>query len=79
MNKKKGETRILLNVSRAFELAKHVQGIGVVLSNRIVDERNKNGEFKDWEDFRRRVYGVGLKRMKKVGLNLTNSKRTFAF
>ena len=36
-----------------------VQGIGTSLSTRIVDERSK-GPFKDWNDLRVRVKGMGV-------------------
>jgi len=35
-----------------------VDGVGPTLSASIIDERRK-GEFKDWNDLRRRVRGVG--------------------
>ena len=50
-----------LNQCQAFELKNKVHGIGVVLNNRIVNERNQNGLFKTWDDVRQRVHGVGMK------------------
>ena len=50
-----------INICTARELAKQVPGIGPVLSNRIVEERKKNGLFENWEDLQRRVYGIGTK------------------
>ena len=38
-----------------------VKGIGPGLSARILEERQKNGAFKDWADFEQRVKGVGEK------------------
>lgn len=38
-----------------------VKGIGPVLSKKIIDERKKGGDFKDWADFGKRVKGVGEK------------------
>ncbi|WP_235953497.1 ComEA family DNA-binding protein [Noviherbaspirillum galbum] len=38
-----------------------IKGIGPVMSKRIIDERSKNGAFKDWDDFEKRVKGVGDK------------------
>lgn len=38
-----------------------VKGIGPKMSKTILDERKKNGEFKDWSDFEKRVKGVGDK------------------
>lgn len=36
-----------------------VKGIGPVTSKLILDERKKNGNYKSWEDFIKRVTGVG--------------------
>ncbi|MDQ9171904.1 helix-hairpin-helix domain-containing protein [Oxalobacteraceae bacterium R-40] len=38
-----------------------VKGIGPKMSKAILDERKKGGEFKDWEDFGKRVKGIGDK------------------
>jgi competence protein ComEA len=38
-----------------------VKGIGPKMSKAILDERKKDGEFKDWNDFQNRVKGVGAK------------------
>jgi competence protein ComEA len=43
-----------------------VNGIGPKTSKAILDERKKNGEFKDWEDFQKRVKGVGDKSSDKL-------------
>ena len=61
-----------LNFCKPHELSS--KGIGVALSNRIVNERNQNGDFKDWKDVQKRVYGVGLKTIQKLqnnGVNIT--------
>ena len=58
-----------INDCHAWELAKGVPGIGIVLSNRIVDERNRNGWFRDWTDVRRRVHGIGSKRIRQLIMN----------
>lgn len=42
-----------------------VKGVGPAMSKQILDER-KNGEFKDWADFQKRVKGVGDKRAAKL-------------
>ena len=55
-----------LNFCNAFELSKNVNNLGVMLSNRIVNERNRNGDFKDCEDVQKRVYGVGSKTIQKI-------------
>lgn len=38
-----------------------VKGIGPSISKRIIDERKKGGNFKDWADFEKRVKGIGDK------------------
>lgn len=43
-----------------------VKGIGPKTSKAILDERKKGGEFKNWEDFRKRVKGVGDKSANKL-------------
>ena len=55
-----------LNTCKAFELSQKVKGIGVILSNRIVNERNENGLFRTWDDVRERIYGVGMKTVNKM-------------
>ena len=42
-----------------------LKGIGPAMSTRIVEER-KNGEFKDWNDLRARVKGIGNKKAGKL-------------
>jgi len=46
-----------------------VKGIGPKISKSIVDERTKNGKFKDWADFEQRVKGVGEKNAAKMSAN----------
>lgn len=43
-----------------------VKGIGPVMSKRIIDERSKGGAFKDWNDFEKRVKGIGDKNSTKL-------------
>lgn len=43
-----------------------VKGIGPKLSQTILDERKKGGDFKDWSDFEKRVKGVGAKSSAKL-------------
>jgi competence protein ComEA len=43
-----------------------VKGIGPTMSKRIIDERKKGGEFKDWADFEKRVKGIGDKSSAKL-------------
>ena len=38
-----------------------IKGIGPKMAASILDERKKNGNFKDWADFAARVKGVGEK------------------
>ena len=38
-----------------------IKGIGPKMAASILDERKKNGNFKDWNDFAARVKGVGAK------------------
>ncbi|MES2936662.1 MAG: helix-hairpin-helix domain-containing protein [Pseudomonadota bacterium] len=47
-----------VNKASAAELD-GVKGIGPSTSKRIMDERKKGGDFKDWNDFITRVKGVG--------------------
>ena len=43
-----------------------VKGIGAATAKRIVDERGKGGNFKDWADFESRVPGIGDKKSVKL-------------
>jgi competence protein ComEA len=43
-----------------------VKGVGPKMSKTILDERTKNGDFKDWADFQKRVKGVGDKSAAKL-------------
>lgn len=43
-----------------------VKGVGPKLSKNIIDERKKNGSFKDWADFEKRVKGIGDKNSDKL-------------
>jgi competence protein ComEA len=43
-----------------------VKGIGPAISKRIIDERKKGGDFKDWADFEKRVKGIGDKSAAKL-------------
>ena len=70
-----------INLCKAWELSKAVPGIGIVLSNRIIDERKKNDLFGSWKDLEKRVYGIGPKLIHLVGydrsqVDKTNSKST---
>ena len=43
-----------------------VKGIGPTISKAIIAERTKNGDFKDWADFQKRVKGIGDKNSTKL-------------
>jgi competence protein ComEA len=43
-----------------------VKGVGPSMSKKIIDERTKNGDFKDWADFQKRVKGVADKKAAKL-------------
>jgi competence protein ComEA len=43
-----------------------VKGVGPAMSKKIIDERTKGGQFKDWADFEKRVKGVGEKNATKL-------------
>jgi competence protein ComEA len=43
-----------------------VRGIGPKLSKTILNERKKGGDFKDWNDFEKRVSGIGAKSSDKL-------------
>lgn len=43
-----------------------IKGIGSATAKRIVDERGKGGNFKDWADFESRVSGIGEKKSVKL-------------
>lgn len=52
-----------------------VKGIGPVMSKKIIDERTKGGNFKDWPDLEKRVKGIGAKNAIKLsqgGLTVNN-------
>ena len=38
-----------------------IKGIGPSISKKIIDERKKGGDFKDWADLEKRVKGIGEK------------------
>jgi len=43
-----------------------IKGIGPAKSKAIIEERTKNGNFKDWADFQSRVKGIGDKNSVKL-------------
>jgi competence protein ComEA len=55
-----------------------VKGIGPAKSKQIVEERTKNGNFKDWADFQKRVKGVGDKsatKLSQAGLQVNGQSK----
>lgn len=56
-----------VDVNKADQAAlESVKGIGPKTSKTIIDERKKDGDFKDWADFEKRVKGVGDKSAAKL-------------
>lgn len=56
-----------IDVNTADQAAlESLKGIGPVKSKAIIDERNKNGPFKDADDLARRVKGIGPKTVTKL-------------
>jgi competence protein ComEA len=56
-----------VEVNRADQAALDgVKGIGPKMSRTILAERKKDGDFKDWADFEKRVRGVGAKSSDKL-------------
>ncbi|MGL4768386.1 MAG: ComEA family DNA-binding protein [Formosimonas sp.] len=61
-----------VNRASAFEL-QTIRGIGEKMAQTIVQERSAHGAFRNWNDFKARIKGVGnqtLKRMQSSGLTL---------
>lgn len=46
-----------------------IRGIGPAMSKRILDERQKGGSFKDWDDLQNRVKGIKDKSAAKLSSN----------
>jgi competence protein ComEA len=56
-----------------------IKGIGTATAKRIVDERGKGGNFKDWADFESRVSGIGEKnalKLSQAGLLVNGKPKT---
>lgn len=56
-----------------------IKGLGPVKSKAILEERKKNGDFKDWADFEKRVKGIGEKsaaKLSEAGLTINGAART---
>jgi competence protein ComEA len=55
-----------------------VKGIGPKTSKSILDERKKGGNFKDWDDFQKRVKGIGDKnsvKLSQAGLTVNGKSK----
>jgi competence protein ComEA len=55
-----------------------VKGIGPAKSKAIIEERTKNGSFKDWADFESRVKGIGDKnsvKLSEAGLTVNGQSK----
>lgn len=55
-----------------------IKGIGPAKSKAIIEERTKNGSFKDWSDFEKRVKGIGEKnsaKMSEAGLTVNGQAK----
>lgn len=58
-----------------------VKGLGPAKTKAILEERKKNGEFKDWADFEKRVKGIGEKsaaKLSEAGLTVNGVARPSA-
>lgn len=56
-----------------------IKGIGPTMSKRILDERKKGGDFKDWTDLETRVKGIGEKsavKLSEAGLTVNGQPRS---
>lgn len=58
-----------VNIADAREIQKHLDGIGPVLSRRIVDYRREHGAFSSPADLDR-VKGIGARTLAKNAVNL---------
>ena len=55
-----------------------IKGLGPTKSKAIIEERKKNGDFKDWADFEKRVKGIGEKsaaKLSEAGLTVNGTAR----
>lgn len=56
-----------------------IAGVGPTMSKAIIDERDKHGNYKDWNDLERRVKGIGERNAVKLsaaGLVVNGQSRT---
>lgn len=65
-----------VNTATAFQL-EAIRGIGEQMAQDIVQNRQQSGTFKNWDDFKQRISGVGdknLKVMQSDGLTLLGAQ-----
>ena len=58
-----------------------IKGIGPKMSQRVLDERKKGGDFKDWNDLQNRVKGIKEKsatRLSNAGLTVNGQSKNGA-
>lgn len=58
-----------------------IKGIGPATAKRILDERTKGGNFKDWSDFESRIKGIGEKsaiKLSQAGLQVNGQTKLSA-
>lgn len=71
-----------VDVNKADQAAlDSVKGVGPATSKRIIDERTKGGNFKDWADFEQRVKGIGGKnsvKLSQAGLQVNGQAKSNA-
>lgn len=61
------QEQALVELNRADQVALDgLAGVGATMSKRILDERQARGPFKDWDDFQKRVKGIGEKNAVKL-------------
>lgn len=69
-----------VDVNKADQAAlDSVKGVGPATSKRIIDERTKGGNFKDWADFEKRVKGINGKsavKLSQAGLQVNGQARS---
>lgn len=59
-----------VNTADAETLSAELDGVGEAIAKRIIEEREKNGDFKDDGDLQQRVKGIGDKTVEKNKANL---------
>lgn len=68
-----------VDVNKADQVALDgLRGLGPAKSKAIIEERTKNGPFKDWPDFQKRVKGIGdviSTRLSEAGLTINGQAK----